>query len=207
MKIQIAFDVTDLSKAIELAKQVNESVDIFEIGTLLLYQHGIHAIEAFRNAFPKKIILVDSKIVDRPKELITVLARAGADWVTVMAGANKDTIHLAATTANQLNCKIMLDTADSSSLGQTALEAKNLGAQALLFHQPYDEKDALLYLDKWDMVRGNSGLPIFVAAKITRDTIDKILSIKPDGIILGRSVLEAENPAAEAQFYAEIANK
>ena len=144
MKIQIAFDVTDLSKAIELAKQVNESVDIFEIGTLLLYQHGIKAIEAFRDAFPKKIILVDSKIVDRPKELITVLARAGADWVTVMAGANKDTIHLAATTANQLNCKIMLDTADSSSLGQTALEAKNLGAQALLFHQPYDEKDALL---------------------------------------------------------------
>lgn len=207
MKIQIAFDITDLSKAIELAKQVNESVDIFEIGTLLLYQHGIQAIEAFRGAFPKKIILVDSKIVDRPKELITTLARAGADWVTVMAGANKDTIHLAASTANQLNCKIMLDTADSSSLGQTALEAKNLGAQALLFHQPYDEKDALLFLDKWDMVRGNSGLPIFVAAKITRDTIDKILSIKPDGIILGRSVLEAENPAAEAQFYAEIANK
>lgn len=207
MKLQIAFDITDLDKALDIAKQVEEHSDIFEIGTLLIYKNGIKAVERFREAFPKKTLLADTKIIDRGKEAVATLASAGADWVTVMAGTGKEVIHSAATMAHQCNIKVMLDLVDAASLGQSALESKNLGADALLFHQAYDEKDALILLDKWEMVRGNTTLPIFVSAKINRSTIFNIINIKPDGIIVGKSIIDADNPSEEAKFFYDLCDK
>lgn len=204
MKLQIAFDITDLDNAIEYAKKVAEQSDILEIGTLLIYNNGIRAIERFREEFPKKTLLADTKIIDRGKEAVAIMASAGADWITVMAGTGKEVIHSAATMAHQSNMKVMLDLVDSASLGQSALDAKNLGADALLFHQAYDEKDALILLDKWEMVRGNTSLPIFVSAKINRTTIFNILNIKPDGIVVGKSIFDADDPKEEAAFFADL---
>lgn len=207
MKLQIAFDMTDLDQAITIAKEVAEHSDILEIGTLLIYKYGIKAIERFRQEFPQKTLLADVKIIDRGKEAVAAIASAGADWVTVMAGTGKEVIHSASTMAHQCNVKVMLDLVDASSLGQSALDAKNLGADALLFHQAYDEKDALILLDKWEIVRGNTPLPIFVSAKITRTTIFNILNIKPDGIVVGKSIIDADNPKQEAEFFYSFCNK
>ena len=207
MKLQIAFDITDLDQAIDLAKQVADHCDILEIGTLLIYKHGVKSIERFRETFPKKTLLADTKIIDRGKEAATTIANAGADWITVMAGTGKEVIHSVCTTAHQHDTKVMLDLIDASALGQSALEAKNLGADALLFHQAYDEKDALILLDKWEIVRGNTSLPIFVSAKITRTSIYNILNIKPDGIVVGKSILDADNPTEEAKFFYDLSNK
>lgn len=207
MKLQIAFDMVDLDHALEIAKKVAEYCDILEIGTILIYKYGVHAIERFRQEFPKKILFADTKIIDRGKEAVSLMASAGADWISVMAGTGKEVIHTASTTAHQNNLKVTLDLVDSSSIGQTALDAKNLGADSLLFHQAYDEKDALILLDKWEMVRGNTNLPIFVSAKITRNTIFNILSINPDGIIIGKSITDAENPTQEAEFFYNLCNR
>lgn len=207
MKLQIAFDIADLDTAIDLAKMVAEHSDILEIGTLLIYKNGVKAIERFKEEFPQKTLLADTKIIDRGKEAVATMASAGADWITVMAGTGKEVIHSASTMAHQCNIKVMLDLVDASSLGQSALDAKNLGADALLFHQAYDEKDALILLDKWEMVRGNTTLPIFVSAKINRTTIFNILNIKPDGIILGKSIVDADNPAQEAEYFYKLCSE
>ncbi len=207
MKLQIAFDITDLDTAIELAQKVAEHSDILEVGTLLIYKHGVKAIERFRHEFPKHTILADVKIIDRGKEATAIIGAAGADWITVMAGTGKEVIHSAATMAHQCNMKVMLDLVDTGSLGQSALDAKNLGVDALLFHQAYDEKDALILLDKWEMVRGNTPLPVFVSAKINRTSIFNILNIKPDGIVIGKSILDADDPAQEAEYFYNLCNK
>lgn len=207
MKLQIAFDITDLDEAIKIAHKVAEQSDILEVGTLLIYKYGIAAVERFRQEFPKKILLADTKIIDRGKEAVATMANAGADWITVMAGTGKEVIHSASTMAHQLNVKVMLDLVDSSSMGQSAMDAKNLGADALLFHQAYDEKDALILLDKWEMVRGNTTLPIFVSAKINRTTVFNILNIKPDGIVVGKSIIDAEDPTDEAKFFYNLSKE
>ena len=80
--------------------------------------------------------MADAKIIDRSKDAVTLFAQAGADWITVMAGAGPTTIHTACTVAHEQGKKIMLDLADASSLGQSALEAKSFGADALVFHKP-----------------------------------------------------------------------
>lgn len=204
MKFQVSFDFIDLEQSLGIAQEIAEYVDIFEIGTILIYKYGSLAVEKFKIRFPNKKILADSKIVDRGKEVVSLFGQAGADWMTVMAGTGKNVIHTACTTAHDMGRKIMLDLMDSSSLGQSALEAKNLGVDALLFHQAYDEKEAMTILDKWDMVKGNSELPVFVAAKISRESIIEIIQLQPDGIIIGRSITAAPHPAQEAEFFSKM---
>jgi len=203
MKLQISFDMNDLDKAMEIALQVAPHASILEIGSLLLYKNGVKALEKFREAFPDKTLLVDAKIVSCGKESVTLFANAGADWITVMAGTSKDVIHSACTAAHNLNKKVMIDLLDAASLGQSALEAKSLGADALLFYSPYDSEEHLVFVDKWDIVRNNTSLPIFVSYKITKDIIDLTSDINPDGIIIGKAITEAEDPAEKAQFFKE----
>jgi len=207
MKLQISFDLIDLDKAIAIGSEVAQYADIIEVGTILIYHHGTAAIKQFKEAFPDKVILADTKIVDRGKEVVELFAQAGADWITVMAGTSPHVIHATTTAAHNANIKVMLDLIDSDSVGQSALEAKNLGADALLFHQPYSETESLVFLDKWDMIKGNSSLPIFVSAKINRDNVDKIAALKPDGIIIGLSITDAQDSAQEAQYFAELVGK
>ncbi|MCK5632583.1 orotidine 5'-phosphate decarboxylase [bacterium] len=207
MKLQISFDVTDLQKALSKAHQIEKFCDNIEVGTILINKYGIHAIQEFKKAFPEKTILADSKITDRAKINTTIFAEAGADWITVMAGAGKQVIHSVCTNAHNMGMKVMLDLLDASSPGQSAMEAKNLGVDAIIFHRPHDEKDELLFLDDWEMVNGNTELPIFISAKIKRENVDHIINIKPAGIVVGTSIVTAENPKQEAKFYYELVNK
>lgn len=207
MKLQIAFDMSNIEKALEIATQVADYADIFEVGTLLLYSHGVKAVKLFKEQFPRKQILADAKIIDRGKEAISLFAEAGADWVTVMAGTGKDVIHAACTAAHQAKIQVMLDLVDAASLGQSAMEAKNLGADALLFHQAFDEKESVQFLDKWEMVKGNTQLPVFVSAKITRDTINYFLSLRSDGLIIGKSITDSSDPAQEAQYFKDLLSR
>ncbi len=207
MKLQISFDTTDLSRALAVAQQIQDYADIFEVGTLLIYYHGYHAVTQFKEKFPHKIIMADSKIVDRGKEAAHIFTSAGADWITVMAGTSRQVIHAACMSAHDANKKVMLDLVDASSPAQSALEAKSLGVDALLLHQPADEKDALAFLDHWDFVQGNASVPIFISAKIKRDVIQQILSLKPHGIVIGRGITGSENPREEARYYYELCNK
>jgi 3-keto-L-gulonate-6-phosphate decarboxylase len=207
MKLQISFDLPDLDTSVSIASQVAPYADILEIGTILIYNHGTDAITRFKQACPDSVILADTKIVDRSKEIVESFAHAEAQWITVMAGSSTDTIHAATTAAHNANIKVMLDLIDSNSLGQSALEAKNLGVDALLFHQPYSNKESLVFLDQWDMIRGNTTLPIFISAKINRDNVHEIIAVNPDGIIVGAAITGAESPAAQAEYFAGLVGK
>lgn len=204
MQLHISFDMTDLDKALIIAKQVEPFADIIEVGTLTLLAHGVSAISAFKKAVPEATILADAKIIDRGAQIVNLCAQAGADWVTVMAGTSPDAIHLACKTAREQSINIMLDLIDAGSLGQSALEAATLGADALLLHQPYDEEASLDFLDKWDMVRGNTTLPVYISAKITNETIHTIAALNPHGIIIGETITNGQNPAEQASFFKHI---
>ena len=207
MKLQISFDIPDLEKSIDIAKKVIDFTDVLEIGTILIHKYGIEAVEAFKEQFPTKKILVDTKIIDRGKDIVTLYAKTDVDWVTVMAGTSNNVIHRVCTEAQNHGIDVMLDMVDSTAPGQSALEAKNLGVDAILFHQAYDEKESLVFLDNLDMVQGNTDLPIFISAKINRENIDKILDMKPQGIVVGKSITEAKDPEKEAKFFYNVCCK
>jgi 3-keto-L-gulonate-6-phosphate decarboxylase len=57
------------------------------------------------------------------------------------------------------------------------------------------------------MIKGNTNLPIFVSAKINRENVDKIVALRPDAIIVGLSITEAEDSAQEAQYFSDLVGK
>jgi len=205
MKLQISFDMVDLDKALALATELQEHIDIIEIGSLLIYKHGEQAITRFRQIAPQKTILADLKIVDRSKDAAKSAFSAGADWVTVLAGASKNVIHTACSTAHDMGKKVMLDLIDASSLGQSALEAQSLGVDALLFHRPSEESAQMISLEQWDMVKGNTKLPIFIATQISQETIGAILALKPTGIAI--SIGDKDTVGNDILAYARMVNQ
>lgn len=184
MKLQISFDHTDIDQALETAHKVQEYSDIIEVGSLLIYKYGSSAITRFKETFPDKIILADAKIVDRAKDAVNIFALAGADWITVLSGANKSVIQSATMTAHELGKKIMLDLIDSQSLGQSALESKGLGIDSIIFHKHLIESEQIPFLERWEIVKGNTTLPIYIHSPVTKDNVTELLSLGASGIVI-----------------------
>lgn len=205
MKLHIAFDLTDLENALSIAQNLHEYADIFEVGSLLIYKNGVEAITRFKQQFPNKTILADIKIADRAKEATILCSDAGADWVTVLAGTSRNVILSACNTAHERGKRVMLDLIDASSLGQSALEAQSFGVDALLLHIPTENSSQLTFLELWDMVKGNTPLPIYLSGNISPETLPALIDLNPAAIVIGKEITSAHNPAAEAKkFYTLI---
>ena len=84
------------------------------------------------------------------------------------------------------------------------MEAKTLGVHALLVHRLHEENDFQLFAEKWEMIRGNTPLPIFVSGAINRDNVHEFLRLQPDGLVIGSSIIQADNPAQEAAYFAGL---
>jgi 3-hexulose-6-phosphate synthase len=202
MKLHIAFDLTDLETALSIAQSIEKYADIFEVGSLLIYKNGMQAVSRFKQQFPHKTILADVKIADRAKEATLLCSDAGADWITVLAGTQRNAIHSACNAAHERGKKIMLDLIDASSLGQSALEAKSFGVDALLLPIPTQDSSQLTFLEIWDMVKGNTPLPVYISGNISPETLPTIIELNPAAIVIGKEITSAANPAAEAEkFY------
>lgn len=207
MKLQISLDLLPEDTILPLAQSVAPYADMIEVSTLLLYRNGISIIQQLRATLGNSVILADAQLCDRSEESIALFAQSGANWVTVMAGASNAFIHATTHKAHERGMKVMLDLIDASSPGQSALEAENLGVDALLIHQSYDTKEAFVFMDHWDMVRGNTNLPIFIATKINRENIDEIIQVQPAGIIIGSAITRADDPVTEAAFFKDLCSK
>lgn len=204
MKLQIAFDLIDLENAIKIAKDIENYIDIMEVGSLLIYKYGQQAVYEFKQNFPSKIILADSKITDNAKDCVNIFAHAGADWITVMAGVIKPVIHTTCSRAHELGKKVMLDLSDSSSLEQSALEARSLGVDALLFNANSHNDTNNILSETWELIKGNTQLPIFITGQINRENISEIIQVDPDGIILGKTITQSEDPVQDIIFFSNL---
>lgn len=48
MELQLALDLVNIPEAIELVKEVEEHIDIVEIGTPVVINEGLHAVKAVK---------------------------------------------------------------------------------------------------------------------------------------------------------------
>ena len=201
MILYISFNDLDLPKALATAQQVEPYCHGFKIGPVLLMRYGIQAIVQFRTAFPNKKIICDAQIIDHEKELVSLVNQVNGNAVTVLAEAYPTAIRHACLLANQKNIEVMLDLAGSSLFGQRILEAKTLGVNTIIMRYFGETETMDLFLDRWDMVYGNTQLPVFIATAITRESIGPMLSLNPAGFIVGGAITESANPAAEATYF------
>ena len=92
MKLQLAFDLGSFQELILLLEQVEDLIDIIEIGTPLIVKEGVKEIENIKKTFPKKTILADMKIMDAGELEAKIGFDVGADIVICLGLASSTTI-------------------------------------------------------------------------------------------------------------------
>ncbi len=204
MQLFISLNHQDLNDALACAKKVEPFCQAFRIGPVLLAHYGLKALKAFRENFPQKPLISDTKILDHEKEMITLIAPTGCTWITALAAAHPRIIRATCIHAKEAGIKVMLDLLGPQNMGQQAVDAQSLGVSALVFHCIAENDEIDLLLDRWDLARSNTSLPIYASTGITRATIAQVLKLNPDGIILGGAITESPDPAAEAAYFAKL---
>lgn len=204
MKLQISYNFTDLSQALNSAQKTAEFADIIEVGPLLIYKEGINAIKTFKAKFPRKILFANAKITEKANNAVELFANAGADMISILAGIPQGTIKKTVEAARIFNLDVIIDIFDMQTAGQIALDAKSLGLNAILLHQPPVPFDLYDYTSHWHSIQANTDLPLFITGNIDRTNINQIKNLKPYCIAIGSAITKAENQTTEAQFFKTI---
>lgn len=204
MKLHFNYNLTDLNKALEIAEHTAEYADMLGVGSLLLLKEGVKAVRTFKAAFPNKDIFVQARISEKAEEAVGMLAQAGASYISVLAGSLQKTIKRAVDTAKAFDVKIALDLLDAQSIGQAAMDAKALGVHVLILHRfggahQIDEVDS-----EWRNVRDNTQLPIFITGKIDESNFQQVADLKPQGIMIGTAITDADNPTKAAHYFRSL---
>src|SRR5258708_12038103 len=90
--LQLALDFTDLDQAFKIAAATYPHFDLLEIGTPLIIEEGLGALQKLKAQFPDKLFLADLKIMDAGHlEARSVFLR-GPDVSTVLGLTHHSTI-------------------------------------------------------------------------------------------------------------------
>ncbi len=201
MKLHISFNQTSLHKALECAEQVAPWCDAFRLGPVLLFSRGMSAVLAFKNAFPQKELICETKISDHEKEIIDTIYKAGGQAVSILCSTHRNIIRSAVLYAHSLGVSCFLDLIGSQTLSQNALDAAELGVDALQVHYLLSFSQQESVQEQWELLKNNTRLPIYISTGINRNTIDAAIKLKPTGIIIGGSITDQISPKSEAEFF------
>jgi 3-hexulose-6-phosphate synthase len=141
-QLQLALDFVRLDEAIALADQVAAHVDLIEAGTPLIKACGLDAVRRLKRRFPRKPVIADMKTMDTGFLEAEMAFRAGADRVTVLGAAARETIAGAAQAARQYKGAVVVDTIGIADLEALVLKIEDLDVDWLLIHTGIDQQTA-----------------------------------------------------------------
>ena len=81
MELQLAIDLLNKEEVAELAKKVEEYVDIVEIGTPIVINEGLPAVQHLNENISNAKVLADLKIMDAADYEVSQAVKLGADVV------------------------------------------------------------------------------------------------------------------------------
>ena len=205
-ELQIALD-GELAAAMDVLAQVHPYVDIAEIGTPLVFREGMRAVRETRAAYPGLTLAADLKIMDAGRAEADIAFRAGADRVTVMALASDATIAGALASARSHGKRVMIDMMQVADPLARARDLVALGCDLLCLHTAHDLQ-ATQDSPYAQLAQLRAALPaarLAIAGGIKLATLEQILPLRPQVIIVGSGITTALEPGATArQFYERI---
>ncbi len=190
--LQVALDVTDLKKAIEIARVVK--ADILEAGTPLIKKEGVKAISLL-SVFGD--VLADMKTCDTGALEAQMAFEAGAKYVTVMGFVDNAVIEEALTVAEKFGGEVVVDLMYVPDPIKRAEELKKIGVKIVSLHVGISQqkaygKGAESLLDLVEKIR-EIGLKVSVAGGIRPETA-KLFANKADIVVVGGYITKAEDP-------------
>ena len=73
-------------------QEVQEYIDIVEIGTPVVINEGLKAVKEIKEAFPSLKVLADLKIMDAGAYEVMKASEAGASIITILGATDDSTI-------------------------------------------------------------------------------------------------------------------
>lgn len=139
--VQISLDLTNIDEALETAAMaLRAGVDWLEAGTPLILAEGLHGVRKLREAFPNVPIVADLKTMDGGYLEAEMMAKAGADYVVVMARAHDETIKCVVQAGRDFGAKVMGDNLGCPDMVAGAKMLEDLGCDIVIHHIGYDER-------------------------------------------------------------------
>jgi 3-hexulose-6-phosphate synthase len=202
VELQLAIDLLNKEEAAELAKKkVEEYVDIVEIGTPIVINEGLPAVQHLNENISNAKVLADLKIMDAADYEVSQAVKFGADVVTILGVAEDASIKAAVEEAHKNDKQLLVDMIAVQDLEKRAKELDEMGADYIAVHTGYDlqaeGQSPLDSLRKVKSVIKNS--KVAVAGGIKPDTIKEIVAEEPDLVIVGGGIANADDPVEAAK--------
>lgn len=193
MKLQIAVDITDTARILEIAKGIYDIIDIFEIGTPAIIKEGLSPVRKLKEKYPDLCVLADSKIVDGGKIEAQNICESGADIMTVLAFADNTTIAEVVETAHAYGRKVLADLICIKNIRGRSTELIDLGIDYIGVHTGVDmQKSGRTPIgDLHELLASVPRNMVAVAGGIGIKTLHSYVIQKPEIIIAGSALYSA----------------
>lgn len=203
MKLQLAIDLVNIPEAKEIVKEVQEYIDIVEIGTPVVINEGLRAVKEIKEAFPNLDVLADLKIMDAGAYEVMKASEAGADIITVLGATDDSTIRGAVEEARKHGKKILVDMINVRNLEERAREVDVLGVDYICVHTGYDlQAEGENSFEQLRVIKNVvKKAKTAVAGGIKLATLPEVIEASPDLVIVGGGITgQADKRAAAAEM-------
>ncbi|CAM4448078.1 3-hexulose-6-phosphate synthase [Paenibacillus macerans] len=208
MELQLALDLVNIPEAKQIVAEVQEHIDIVEIGTPVVINEGLRAVKEIKEQFPSLKVLADLKVMDAGAYEVMKAAEAGADIVTILGATDDATIRGAVEEAKKHNTKILVDMINVKDIETRAREIDALGVDYICVHTGYDlQAEGQSPFEQLRIIKNvvkNSKTA--VAGGIKLDTLPDVVKANPDLVIVGGGITgQADKKAVAAEMQRLVA--
>ena len=194
--VQIALDLPDLDRAVEVADlAVQANTDLLEVGDPLIKRFGMEAVRRIRAAHPTIPLVAELSSSDWADEQVRLAADAGADIVMLLGLRQAMRIERAVSAARACGVGIVVGLPPEQEAGKWCRAAHGHGVDAISVIRNIDASSTVA--DSFRQVRAvrrATNLPVAVSGGFTPDQVADAISLPWNVVIVGRAVVEAPSP-------------
>ncbi|MDR2865867.1 MAG: orotidine 5'-phosphate decarboxylase [Methanomassiliicoccaceae archaeon] len=194
--LQIALDLMHLKRAVEIAHEsVDGGADWIEVGTPLIKSEGAEAIRTLRREFPGRKLIADTKTMDVGSFEVEIVAKAGADIITVMGLADDSTVSEAVMAARKYGAEVMVDMLNVHDIVERSKTVEKLGVSYICLHMGIDQqmKGKKAPTEMLKEVVSSTAIPVAAAGGITAETAGRYVEAGASIVIVGGGIIKTEN--------------
>ncbi|MHA1270925.1 MAG: 3-hexulose-6-phosphate synthase [Candidatus Helarchaeota archaeon] len=197
IKVQVALDLMNLDRAIQIAKEAVEGgVDWLEAGTPLIKSEGMNAVRTLKKSFPNNTIVADMKIMDVGSIEVEMAAKAGADIVIILGVSDNSTIREAVEAGKKYGAQIMVDLINVKDYIERAVTLEKMGVDIICIHIGIDQQ--VIGMDPIKITKEISeivsNVKLAIAGGLNSETAPLAVEAGADIIIIGHAITAAKSP-------------
>ncbi len=200
--LQVALDLMQLNRSIAIAHEaVDGGADWIEAGTPLIKSEGAEAVRALRREFPGRKIIADTKTMDVGAFEVEIMAKAGADIVTVLGLAEDSTIEEAVMAGRKYGAEIMVDMINVPDKVARSKEVASLGVSYICLHMGIDTqmKGEEPPIDILRKIVSEVPIPVAVAGGITAENAGQYAEAGASDVIVGGAIIKTGDISGAAR--------